>query len=129
MTYLILAGVYPREGCMFRKLVLGLLVSLLFTPLLLPQSQQYNTSVSATSTNTAVTFGFNATSLVLKNDGANSVFLDFSDTVAETTNFELKNGETLALSVERSENGWPGFGAICSAAETATVRVLAVRGI
>ena len=114
---------------MFKKLILGILVFLLSPLLLSSQSQQYNTSISASQTNTAVTFGFNATSLVLKNDGTNSVFLDFSDTVAATTNFELKNGETLALSVERSENGWPGFGAICSAGQTATVRVLAVRGI
>jgi hypothetical protein len=113
-----------------RKRLLFLLpiLSLLLTLDLNSQvGQQYSTPVSATEANTAVTFGFSATSLAIKNDGPQSVFLDFTDTTAATTNFELKNGETVSLTVDRSGSGWPGFGAICSAGQTATVRVLAIR--
>jgi hypothetical protein len=113
---------------MKRRILFGSLFILLLTiPLFSQQGQQYNTPISASDTNTAVNFGFNATQLVLRNDGPNSVFLNFTSTTATTSSFELKNGEALSLSVERSSAGWGFLGAICSAGETATVRILAVK--
>lgn len=88
---------------------------------------QYNTPVSVTDTNTTVSFGFAATNVVFKNDGANEVYLSFTATAATTASFELKAGESLAFSVERSEVGLGRFDVICAAAETATLRVLALK--
>jgi len=89
---------------------------------------QYDTPVSASDVNTAISFGFTATKVVLKNDGPNSVFVDFSDSVAATSDFEIKIGETLAISKDGSEAGFTQFGAICSAGQTAVVRTLAIEG-
>ena len=89
-------------------------------------ANQYDTVLSASQTNTNVSFGFTATKVILINAGPNSVRLNFQSRTATTSNFELKIGETLSLSVDKDqETGWTGFGAICASGETASVRVMA----
>ena len=106
----------------------GLAAAMLWTVTLdRPALAQYGPSVkyqavSATDTNTNVDFGFRAAHLLLINDGANEAFVDFGGTVATNADFELKAGESLNLLVSPMED----IGIICSAGETATVRVLAM---
>ena len=112
----------------FRVSSVALLIFLISSLSFAQSGQQYSTSISATSTNTSVSFGFNATSIVLKNDGAASAFVNFSSPTATITNFELKVGETLSVSIDKDNNsGWTGFGIICAPATTATVRILALK--
>lgn len=94
-------------------------------------------SVSATQTNTAVTFtddtgsnAFSAASVWLKNDDAtNEAYICFSGTVAAASagcGFELKAGESITVNFP-SDEGQTGIGVICASGETATVRYLAIR--
>lgn len=83
---------------------------------------QYDTPVSASSTNTHVAFGFQAKGVTLQNDGPNSVRVSLN-TPATTSDFEVKSGENLTLSAK----GVTALDFICAAAETATVRLLAWR--
>jgi hypothetical protein len=91
-------------------------------------TNQYNTSVSATQSNTTVSIGFDPSYLLLINDGANEVFVNFTGAAATTSSFEIKAGESLGLTSEAEADGYIGsrFDVICSSGETATVRVLAL---
>ena len=85
---------------------------------------EYFTAASASQTNTAVTFGFNGYPLLI-NDGPNTVYVSLVGTVATTSDFQLKSGESLA-----PIDPTTGVGLICATAETATVRVYALeRGL
>ena len=90
----------------------------------------YYVVVSATDVNSVVTVDIDASdekafTLLLINDGANEVFVDFNNSIATSADFQLKSGEFINVS---TEGGYDirVFGIICSAGETATVRVLAL---
>lgn len=80
------------------------------------------TTVAATAVNTTVTFGFEATTVIVINDGANEVFVTFSSGVATTASVRLNPGESLTWNWRTTQ-----VGVICSAGETASVRVWAWR--
>lgn len=81
--------------------------------------------VVAAVTNTAVTFGFGATSVLVVNDGAtNSVFVTLATTVATITDQEIKAGESMSFSLYSRA---PGLGIITSAG-TSSVRIYAIEG-
>lgn len=80
-------------------------------------------SVAVSDTATTLTFGFDATLLVLVNDGPSTVYLEFGPG-ATTSDFALRSGEnaTLGLLTRAGE-----LSLICAAGQTATVRVWAVQ--
>jgi hypothetical protein len=85
-------------------------------------------TVSATQTNSAVTFTTPPGILVLVNDGPNTVYITLASTTATTIKFALKNGESLSLTFASSLQAAPtGAGFICTAGQTASVRVGAWR--
>jgi hypothetical protein len=86
---------------------------------------EYVTSVSATATNTQVLFGFNASTIVVANDGANTVYLTLASGTSTTSKFPIKNGESFNIRLDSSPA--KGLGLICASTETATVRVGAWR--
>lgn len=96
---------------------------------------QYNVVVSATSVNSTVTIPFAATSIRVINNSAsaNSVFLSTTGVPATVavagTSFEIIKGEVYDIPAVNSElePGRTRIDLICNAAETATVRVMAVR--
>ena len=108
----------------------------------------YNSDVSVTQTNSAVTFSdngsggisqmFNAKYVLVRSlaASANTCYLDLKDTTATTSDTALEPGASLrfvfppssqASSASGVIDGWPGLGAICTTAETATFRVTAMR--
>ena len=84
-------------------------------------NQEGYTAVSATDASQSVTFTDPAHQILVINDGANEVFINFNGTTAAVTDFELKNGETVVMPITSSAISF-----ICSTAETATVRVLSL---
>lgn len=118
-----------RFNVIKRSLVRLLVAALLLSPALALAGSQYNTPVSATSTATLVTFGFPATYILLKNDGSNEVYVDLVGGTATTSSFEIKSGEAFSIPPNWSndEPGRATISIVCAAAETATVRVLALR--
>jgi hypothetical protein len=102
--------------------------------------QQYSASVSATQTNSAVTFtdqsaaAFSAYTVTVVNDGGDDIYVNFSSTTATAgTNKEvqLKSGESYTANrIARDGTDWVGFsgiGVICATGKTATARVTALR--
>jgi hypothetical protein len=84
----------------------------------------YYITVNATATNSTVTFGFKPCELVVANDGANEIFIAFdaAAVAAATTAPQIPayRGKRIKFAEGR---GPTTLGVICSAAETATVRV------
>ena len=107
-------------------LVVALLTLAFFASPAVAQVSESYTEVSATAVNTSTTFGFVARYVRITNDGANEVFVLLSSTgaaTATTAGMELKSGETQGYANVAIKS----VGLICSAAETATVRLYAVR--
>jgi hypothetical protein len=92
-------------------------------------TNQYNTSVSSSQANTTVSFGFDPSYLLLINDGSSEVYVNFTGAAATSSSFEIKSGESLAMTSEAESDGFIGsrIDVICATGETATVRVLALR--
>jgi hypothetical protein len=84
----------------------------------------YNIQVAATAANTTVTFGFKPCTLVVSNDGANEAFLRFNAVAvaAAVTNVQVPAYRGRIIKWPDGD-GPTTMGVICSAAETATVRV------
>ena len=82
-----------------------------------------NNAVAATDTSQLVSFGFSALSVTLVNDGANEVFFSLSPT-ATTASFKLLTGESWSGPIPSAAKG---VALVCSAGETATIRVGAWR--
>lgn len=85
----------------------------------------YYREVSATQTNTTVTFTLipsdnKVFAVTLKNDGSNEVFFNSNGPTATTSSAKLLAGESIVL---RSRSAITVMGLICSAGETTTVRV------
>ena len=108
------------------------------------QREFYNTSVSATQANTAVTFtdngsggssaAFRARTVVIRSlsSSANTCYFDLKDTVATTSDVAIEPGGTWGAAYDDLSNpggrgGWAGVGVICNTAETATILVTASR--
>lgn len=90
--------------------------------------QEQIQTVSATQTNTAVTFTVPPGILVLVNDGPNTVYVTLASTTATTSKFALKIGESLSLTFASDLQAAPtGAGFICTTGQTASVRVGAWR--
>jgi hypothetical protein len=88
-------------------------------------------SVTATNTNTAIILprmGGHAFSVTIINDGPNEVFYDTYTGVATTSSALLYPGENRTLEIPMCEPRYAvtNVGLICSAAETATVRIYAL---
>lgn len=83
---------------------------------------EFYQEVAATSSNTALSFGFNATSVLFINDGTNDARVTVKSSTATTSKLRLKSGEH----IEVRGAGMEGAGIICAGGETATVRVYAV---
>src|SRR5262245_28984610 len=98
--------------------------------LALAAGSQSNTLVSATSTASTVTFGFNATYILVSNgDSTNEIFIDFTGATATTSSFRLEHNRWIAIPSVWSgvEPGRASISVVCSPAETAQVNVLALR--
>ncbi len=84
----------------------------------------YNLQVAATAANTTVTFGFQPCTLIVSNDGANEAFLRWNAVAVASA---VTNVQIPAYRGKRFDfpagTGPSTMGVICSAAETATVRV------
>lgn len=103
----------------------------------------YNSDVSVTQANSAVTFydngsagtamAFNARNVLVRSlsTSANTCYFDTKDTVATTADIALEPGGSISLTFPSTSvgegDGWPGMGAICSTGQTATFRVTAMR--
>lgn len=85
---------------------------------------EYVATVSATAVNTAVSFGFKATTILVVNDGSNTVFVTLASSTATTSKFPVKSSETFSIQLNSPAQG---MGLICATSETATVRVGAWR--
>jgi hypothetical protein len=112
-----------------RRLIRVALVAamILTNRLALAEGQQYAASVAITSSNTSVTFGFTASQVLLINDGPNKVYVDFADTEADLSGFEVRPGESISVSATSSTPGRSGIGVVCAVGENSTVRVLALQ--
>jgi hypothetical protein len=80
-------------------------------------------AVAVTATSQTVDFANPCSELLLINDGANEVYIDFAAQTATTSDFQLKVDESVAF-----RSVLDGFAVVCAAAETATLRVLCLRG-
>jgi hypothetical protein len=95
-------------------------------------SKCYSATVSVTATSAPISFGFPSTSGFVHNDGANEVWVCVTGktaTAGSNNEIQLKPYESLTWGAEEPD-GWEGLsgvGVICSSAETATVRVVALR--
>ena len=132
-----------------RKRILALLAALIFLDLFAYQGQIraqrlfFNSSVSVTSTNSAVSFtdngsggssvAFLARHVVVYSlsTSANTCYFDLKDTTATTSDTAIDPGGTWQMDfievAGSSTSGWAGLGAICDTAQTATFRVTATR--
>lgn len=95
--------------------------------------RQFAQTISVTSSGLAVSFGIQAGSFRIVNDGAGSLFIDFtSHTVVVATSsgasFQLKSGENIGVSATIERNVWVGFNCTVSSGGTAVARVLALAG-
>jgi len=88
---------------------------------------EYFESVSATSTNSAVSFSFPARLLTITNAGPNRAYFSLVSTTGATSGPYLEPGEFQTFSVANPDNVCTGLGIICDTGETATVRVMAWR--
>ena len=110
------------------KYILGVL--LLVTGFAIAGPLSYYTEVSATATNTATSFATplpqGARGMNVWNDGPNDVWINVNTTTAVATaggaSVKIVAGSTYQFLVDGAEN-ITGFGAICAATQTATVRV------
>ena len=85
---------------------------------------QYSSTTAATAANSNVAFGAAYPYVLIINDGPNTVYFDLSgDGVATTANAPLKIGESFSA----PRGGYIAVGLICAAAETASVRVVAIK--
>jgi len=80
-------------------------------------------SVAVSDTATTLTFTFDATVVVVINDGPAAVFVDFAGP-ATTADFEVKSGESVSLGLLTRAGT---LSLVCAAGQTATVRVWAVQ--
>lgn len=124
---------------MLKRFLVSALSLLLLVPLAEAEGKQFNSEgISATQTNTAVTFIASgdvnpmvATKVRVTNrsTSANKVYVNFASSVAvaSTGGLRLNPGETVTISIDKDESGWTALGLICAAAETATVDVSAIR--
>ena len=104
----------------------------------------YNADVSVTATNSAIVFydngsggiaaGFDARYVLVRSlaASANTCAFDLKDTTAVyASDVKLEPGGSISLSFPDTStgatDGWPGMGAICDTAQTATFRITAVR--
>jgi len=130
-----------------RKRIFTLLAALI--PLFAYQGQVgaqrlfFNSTVNVTSTNSAVSFtdngsggssvAFLARRVVVYSlsTSANTCQFDLKDTTATTADISIDPGGTWQMDfievAGSSTSGWPGLGAICDTAQTATFRVTATR--
>jgi len=86
---------------------------------------QFFQSVSVTSTNSTVTIGFPARMVILINDGNNEVYFTLISDTATTSNGTILAGEMMTFSTSNPDSVTEELGAICTGAETSTLRVLA----
>ena len=86
--------------------------------------RQFSQTVSATQTNTAISFGFLASWALVINDGPSTVYVNFGGTTATTSDFALLSGEFVGPNLANKSEG---LGLITAAATTASVRVLALQ--
>jgi len=126
----------------FLRLTAGLALIILSQEAKAEGKQFSNNNISATSTNTAVPFiavgdvnAFVAKKIVVCNTlTVNEVYVSWDTQVSTTTKgFYLAPASSatfpncVTIWAEPGEPGWTGIGLICSAAETTTVRVTAIR--
>src|SRR3989304_5878831 len=129
-----------------RKRLLALLAALIFLDLFAYQGQIraqrlfFNSSVSVTSTNSAISFtdngsggssvAFLARHVTVRSlaTSANTCYFDLKDTVATTADIGLEPGGGGKMPSEGpGTGGWAGMGAICDSAKTAPFVVTATR--
>ena len=132
-----------------RRRIFTLLTALILLDLFTYQGQVwaqrlfFNSTVSVTSTNSAISFtdngsggssvAFLARHVVIYSlsTSANTCYFDLKDTTATTADISIDPGGTWQMDfievAGSSTSGWPGLGAICDTAQTATFRVTATR--
>lgn len=114
-----------------RSFIIGFLLAVTISYIASAAGQQYNFAGNATGVNTNHTFGFVATSFVIANDGAASIWADWADCVAVATSAggaEIKAGEKWTVELSKdNEPGWTCVGIITGGGNIAT-RVTATRG-
>lgn len=85
-------------------------------------------TVTATTTGTAITYGFRAGTIDFRNDGSGTAFIDFTQgasVTASTTggSLVLKSGELLTRNVNKPNSWFSGFSIIVASGTTqASVR-------
>jgi hypothetical protein len=89
--------------------------------------EQYAT-LSATQTNTALTFATPPGILIIINDGPDAAYVTLASTTATVSKFLLRKNESLALPFISDTQAAPtGMGVICATGQTASIRVGAWR--
>src|SRR3972149_1744065 len=123
-----------------RKRILALLAALIFLDLSAYQGQIraqrlfFNSTVSVTSTNSAISFtdngsGGSSVAFLARHVGlyslrtsADTCYFDLKDTTATTADISIDPGGTWQMDfievAGSSTSGWPGLGAICGTAPT-----------
>ncbi len=110
---------------MKRILVVALILCLLGVAVPSMATQEYTLPAqSVTPVNTTITFPFAVRSLVLVNDGANTLYFTLSSGTATTASFPLHKQETFNIS---PTTPFTVMGIICGGADTSTLRVGAWR--
>lgn len=111
-----------------RIAVAVLLALALAAPIAHAVPQTYSTSFTATATNATKSFGFTATSVLVKNNGANEIFVHFNGAAtAATTSVYIGPNTGREFKFAASE-GVVSVGVICSGGETALATVEAYGG-
>ncbi len=104
--------------------VLGALLALAMPASAVTPQNPYVTTVSATQANSTVTFGFDADTVFISNDGANEIFVRWGAVAvaSATTNVHIPAYKSKSFPFAPGK-GPATVGIICSAGETSTVRV------
>lgn len=110
---------------MKKSLLCALLCLFLVSVAFARPPREFNTTVSATQANTETSFGFEAADVLIINDGADEIYLTFTDAAATTDDFSLNSGEKMSIRFTDPSRKPAEVNIICAAGETASVRVVA----
>jgi hypothetical protein len=113
-------------ACLLLLAVLS--VGLLASPAPAATVQEQITTISATQTNSALTFAVPPGILIIINDGPDAAYVTVASTTATAAKFLLRKGESLAFPfISETQAAPTGMGVICATGQTASIRVGAWR--
>ena len=90
------------------------------------EGNQFTGTFEVTDAGLPLAFGFVAGQVLVANDGAQTVYINFAGNTPDIQGFKLKPGESVAVGPTADVPGRSGIGLICASEQTSIVRVLAL---